>query len=83
VDAFLIEFMILGAASLKKCTRENWKEGDVLKIGDIVRKKQPDVYKKLMKMCQKKENIDFKKLMEDAPVYKRHHGAWRQVRNGQ
>lgn len=59
------------------------KEGDVLKIGEIIKKKQPDVYKKLMKMSKRNENIDFKKLMEDAPVYKRHHGAWRQVRNGQ
>ena len=55
------------------------KEGDVLKTGDIVRKKQPEVYKKLMKRS-KKENVNFKQLMEDAPVYKRHHGALRQVR---
>ena len=58
------------------------KEGDVLKIGDIIRKNQPEVYKKLIELSRKKheEKIDFKKMMEDAPVYKRHHGSWKQVR---
>lgn len=61
------------------------KEGDVLKIGDIVRKKQPDVYRELMKIANNKGKnteayVDYKKMMEDAPVYKRHNGAWRQVR---
>jgi len=60
-----------------------------LSIGDIIRKKQPDVYKKLISLSKSKSNkvkkeekIDFKRLMEDAPVYKRHNGAIRQVRNG-
>ncbi|GEM_PF-2330595 len=53
-------------------------------IGEIIKKNQPDVYKKLMKLKKvKEERIDYKRLMEDAPVYKRHNGAWRQVRNGQ
>jgi len=58
-----------------------------LSIGEIIRKQQPDVYKKLIGLskCKSKkvkieEKIDFKRLMEDAPVYKRHNGAWRQVR---
>jgi hypothetical protein len=62
-----------------------------LEIGEILRNKQPDVYKKLIKFSntnnkkkvKKDEYVDFKRLMEDAPTYKRHHGAWRQVRNGQ
>ncbi len=48
-------------------------------IGEKIKRNQPDVYKKLMKMT-KKERIDYKKMMEDAPVYKRHNGALRQVR---
>ena len=52
-------------------------------IGEILKNKQPDVYKKLIKFSiEKEEKVDFKRMMEDAPVYKRHHGAWRQVRNG-
>lgn len=55
-----------------------------MEIGEIIRIKQPDVYKKLMRLKKaKEEKIDYKRLMEDAPVYKRHNGAWRQVRNGQ
>lgn len=54
-------------------------------IGEIIKKNQPDVYKKLMRFSNtkklKEEKIDFKRLMEDAPVYKRHNGAWRQVRH--
>lgn len=60
-----------------------------MEIGEILRFKQPDVYKKLIKLSntniqkkvKKEEYVDFKRLMEDAPVYKRHHGAWRQVRH--
>ena len=42
------------------------KEGDVLKIGDIVRKKQPDVYRELMKIANNKGKnteayVDYKK----------------------
>lgn len=67
----------------------NTKEGDVLEIGEIIRIKQPDIYKKLIKVSntnnknkvKKEEHIDFKRLMEDAPVYKRHNGALRQVRH--
>ncbi len=59
-------------------------------IGEILKTKQPDIYMKLMKIskienkskAKKEERIDFKRLMEDAPVYKRHCGAWRQVRHG-
>jgi hypothetical protein len=61
-----------------------------VEIGEILRINQPDVYKKLIKFrntniqkkVKKEEHIDFKRLMEDAPTYKRHHGAWRQVRHG-
>jgi len=59
-----------------------------LSIGEIIRKQQPNVYKKLIGLSKckskvkKEEKIDFKRLMEDAPVYKRHNGAIRQVRNG-
>jgi hypothetical protein len=54
-----------------------------LAIGEIVRYKQPDIFNKLIKISKNKtDNINFKKLMEDAPVYKRHRGALRQVRNG-
>lgn len=51
-------------------------------IVEIIKKKQPDVYKQLMRFCRKvkEEKVDYKKLMEDSPVYKRHNGAWRQVR---
>jgi hypothetical protein len=64
------------------------KEGDDLTIGEIIQKQQPDVYKQLIKLTkfskEKKvyeEKVDFKRLMEDAPTYKRHHGSWRQVRH--
>lgn len=51
-------------------------------IGEIIKKNQPDIYIKLMKFCkkEKEEKIDYKRMMEDAPVYKRHNGAWRQVK---
>jgi len=53
-----------------------------LAIGDIIKNKQPEVYYKLIKFSKNKaENIDYKRLMEDAPVYKRHSGALRQVRH--
>ena len=56
---------------------------ETMTIGEILKNKQPDVYKKLIKFSiEKEEKVDFKRMMEDAPVYKRHHGAWRQVRNG-
>lgn len=66
------------------------KEGDVLEIGEIIRINQPDVYKRLIKFSnnnnkskvKKEGHIDFKRLMEDAPVYKRHNRALRQVRHG-
>lgn len=66
------------------------ERGENLAIGDILKTKQPDVYRKLIKISRinnegrgkNEEHIDFKRLMEDAPVYKRHRGAWRQVRNG-
>lgn len=59
-------------------------------IGEILKFKQPDVYKKLIKLsnnniqkkAKKEEYVDFKRLMEDAPVFKRHRGALRQVRHG-
>lgn len=61
----------------------NLKEGDSLAIGEIIKNKQPDIYYKLIKLSKpKKEYIDFKRLMEEAPVYKRHGGALRQVRHG-
>lgn len=59
-----------------------------MSIGEIVKKQQPDVYQELIRLCKckskvkKEEKIDFKRLMEDDPVYKRHNGAVRQVRNG-
>lgn len=57
-------------------------------VENIVRSNQPDVYNQLKKKTYhrhkkkrpKKENIDFKKLMEDAPVYRKCHGSFRQVR---
>ena len=61
------------------------REGDGLSIGEVIKKQQPDVYQELIRLSKrkvKKEKIDFKRLMEDAPVYKRHNGAWRQVRDG-
>lgn len=65
------------------------KEGDDLTIGEIIQKQQPDVYKQLIRIIKfskarkvTEEKVDFKRLMEDAPTYKRHHGSWRQVRNG-
>jgi hypothetical protein len=52
-----------------------------LAIGEIIKNKQPDIYYKLIKLSKtKQDNVDYKKLMEDAPVYKRHGGALRQVR---
>ena len=53
-----------------------------MKIGDIIRKNQPEVYKKLIELGREKyeEKFDYKRLMEDAPAYKRHHGSWKQVR---
>jgi len=89
-DAFL--FLKLGCrTSLKKMSIQVFimqEEGDDLAIGEILRTKQPDIYKKLKKFSntnkkskiKKEEYIDFKRLMEDAPVYKRHCGALRQVR---
>jgi hypothetical protein len=66
------------------------KRVTLLEIGEILKFKQPDIYKKLIifsntniqKKVKKEEYVDFKRLMEDAPTYKRHNGAWRQVRNG-
>jgi len=53
-----------------------------LAIGEIIKKKQPEVYYKLIKFSKSKtDNVDYKRLMEDAPVYKRHSGALRQVRH--
>lgn len=60
-----------------------------MEIGKIVRIKQPYVYKRLIRFSntnnkskvKKEEHINFKRLMEDAPVYKRHNGALRQVRH--
>jgi hypothetical protein len=56
-------------------------------IGEILKIKQSDVYSKLIKFSKiniktkvKEEHNDYKRLMEEAPVYKRHNGAWRQVR---
>jgi hypothetical protein len=55
-----------------------------LAIGEIIKNKQPDIYYKLINLSKpKKDCIDFKRLMEDAPVYKRHGGALRQVRHEQ
>lgn len=51
-------------------------------IGEKIKRNQPDVYKKLIKITKnaKEERINYRKMMEDAPVYKRHNGALRQVR---
>ena len=65
------------------CAWNNLKEGDSLAIGDIIKNKQTDIYYKLIKLSKtEKDNTDYKRLMEDAPVYKRHRGVLRQVRNG-
>jgi hypothetical protein len=54
-----------------------------LTIGEIIKNKQPIIYYKLINFSKSnKDNTNYKKLMEDAPVFKRHHGALRQVRNG-
>ncbi len=55
------------------------KVGDVLTIGEILKNKQPNVYYVLI-FLSKDFNINYKKLMEDAPVYIRYNGALRQVR---
>lgn len=79
-----MELMNLGATSLKKNAPGNTARGEVMTIGEKIKRNQPDVYKKLIKVAKnaKEERVDYKKMMEDAPVYKRHCGAWRQVRNG-
>jgi hypothetical protein len=61
-----------------------------VKIGQIIREKQPEVYKKINKRCcnlkkeRKPEHLSFnfyKSLMEEGPVYRRKKGgAYRQVR---
>jgi hypothetical protein len=54
-----------------------------LAIWEIIKIKQPEVYNKLIKLSKTNDdNVNYKKLMEDAPVYKRHRGALRQVRHG-
>jgi hypothetical protein len=72
----------------------NGREGEVLKIGTYIRNKQPDVLDELHKpknkkhkhrkhRRSKKEHLsfsDFQNMMQDEHVYKRHKGAWRQVR---
>ena len=56
---------------------EYW--GEVMTIGDIIKLKQPKIYIIFVNFIAE-EKINYKNLMEDAPVYKRHNGAWKQVR---
>lgn len=65
-----------------------------MKIGTYIRAKQPDVLDELHKpknkhkhkkhrRGKKEEHLsfsDFQNMMEDGHVYKRHNGAYRQVR---
>lgn len=58
------------------------KRGGNLTIGELIKNKQPNVYFKLIKFSKSNKDNNYKKLMEDASVFKRHRGALRQVRNG-
>lgn len=57
-----------------------------MKIGEILRAKQPDVYRQLnsrKKERRSKDSLSFnycKELMEEGHVYKRHKRAVRQVK---
>ncbi|MBP1926861.1 hypothetical protein J2Z76_002731 [Sedimentibacter acidaminivorans] len=62
-----------------------------MSIGEIVKAKQPSIYNKLKNISKSnnkinrndnknQDNINYKRLMESASVYKRHKGAIRQVR---
>lgn len=59
-----------------------------MKVESILKSNYPDTFEQLKKRNKhrqkkkrpKKENVDFEKLMQEAPVYKKSHGAFRQVR---
>lgn len=59
-----------------------------MKVEDIVKSNQPDIFQQMKKRNKhrnkkkrpKKDSTNYKELMEDAPVYKRSRGSFRQVR---